>query len=138
MSDFLRSLRIAASGMQVQSGRMRVIAENIANANSTAQTAKEEPYRRKIPTFKASFSKELEATDVRLGAVKRDASDFPTRYEPAHPAADANGYIKTPNVNTLVEAMDMRDAQRTYEANVNVVSATRRMLSRTIDMLRNS
>lgn len=136
MSDFLRSLHIAASGMQAQSGRMRIVAENIANANSTAQTPNEEPYRRKIPTFRASFSRELEAQDVQLGAIKRDSTEFPTRYEPSHPAADANGYIKTPNVNSLIEAMDMRDAQSSYDANVNVVTATRRMLQRTIDLLK--
>jgi flagellar basal-body rod protein FlgC len=136
MSDFLRSMRISAGGMHAQSGRMRVIAENLANANSTAQTPNEEPYRRKIPTFRTMFNRELAAQDVQLGATKRDTSEFPTRYEPSHPAADANGYIKTPNVNSLIEAMDMRDAQRTYEANVNVVTATRRMLQRTIDLLK--
>jgi len=134
--DFLKSMAIAASGLKAQSGRMRVIAENIANADSTAQQAGGTPYRRKIPTFRAEIDRALEARTVGLGRVQLDQSDFRSKYEPGHPAADRNGYVKYPNVNPLVEMTDMREAQRSYEANLNVIGATRRMIQRTIDLLK--
>jgi flagellar basal-body rod protein FlgC len=134
--DFLKTLMISAAGLKVQSGRMRVIAENIANADSAPRTQTEDPYRRKIPTVRSRFDEELGARVVQLGRVERDRSDFDERYEPGHPAADARGMVRYPNVSTLVESVDMREAQRTYEANLNVVSATRTMLQRTIDILR--
>lgn len=134
--DFLKSLTIAASGLRAQSGRMRVISENIANADSTAQRPGANPYRRKIPTFRSEMDRALEANTIAMGKVRQDPSDFRTKYEPGHPAADANGYVKYPNVNSLVEMTDMREAQRSYEANLNVVTATRRMIQRTIDLLR--
>ncbi|MBN8943977.1 MAG: flagellar basal body rod protein FlgC [Rhizobiales bacterium] len=135
-TDFLRSIRIATGGMRAQAGRMRVVSENIANANSTAETAGGDPYRRKVPTFRTSFDRELQATTVQLGPVRPVQGEFQTRYEPNHPAADPRGYVKVPNVNSLVEAMDMREAQRSYEANLNVITSTRRMLQRTIDLLK--
>lgn len=134
--DFLKSMKIAASGLKAQSGRMRVIAENIANANSTASTPGGDPYRRKIPTFKQVFDRELEADVVATGKIKKDQTDFGLRYNPGHPAADAKGYVKTPNVSSLIEGMDMREAQRSYQANLNVITASRRMLARTLDILR--
>ena len=134
--DFLKSIRIAAGGMRAQAGRMRVSAENIANANSTAATPGGDPYRRKIPTFRTTFDRELQATTVQLGPVRQDQSEFRTSYDPNHPAADPRGYVKVPNVNSLVESMDLREAQRSYEANLNVISSTRRMIQRTIDILR--
>ncbi|MBX9992879.1 flagellar basal body rod protein FlgC [Phreatobacter oligotrophus] len=134
--DFLKSIRIAAGGMRAQAGRMRVSAENIANANSTAATPGGDPYRRKIPTFRTTFDRELQATTVQLGPVRQDQSEFRTRYDPNHPAADPRGYVKVPNVNSLVESMDLREAQRSYEANLNVVTSTRRMIQRTIELLR--
>ena len=134
--DFLRSIAIAASGLRAQAGRMRIIAENVANADSTAARAGAEPYRRKIPTFRATMDRALEAHVVDLGKVRPDPSEFRSKYEPGHPAADANGYVKYPNVNGLIEMADMREAQRSYEANLNVISATRRMLQRTIEILR--
>ena len=134
--DFHKSIRIAAGGMRAQAGRMRVSAENIANANSTAATPGGDPYRRKIPTFRTTFDRELQATTVQLGPVRQDQSEFRTRYDPNHPAADPRGYVKVPNVNSLVERMDLREAQRSYEANLNVISSTRRMIQRTIDILR--
>ena len=134
--DLIKTLKIAASGLRVQGGRMRIISENIANSNSTAKTAEAEPYRRKLPTFTQVFDRQLGAHTVKSGPVKLDKSDFGSRYEPGHPAANADGYVKTPNVNTLVEGMDMREAQRSYEANLNVINATRRMLARTLDILR--
>jgi flagellar basal-body rod protein FlgC len=134
--EFLKSITIAASGLRAQAGRMRVIAENIANADSTAQRPGTDPYRRRIPTFRAEMDRALDANVVSLGKVQTDKSDFRMKYEPGHPAADVNGYVKYPNVNSLVETTDMREAQRSYEANLNVISATRRMLQRTIDILR--
>jgi flagellar basal-body rod protein FlgC len=134
--DLLKSIKISAAGLKAQTGRMRVIAENLANANSTAEKKGETPYRRKIPTFKQVFDRELEASIVKNSKISLDKSEFGKRYEPGHPAADDNGYIKTPNVNPLIETMDMREAQRSYEANLNVISATRRMLARTLDILR--
>lgn len=134
--DLIKSLFISASGLKAQNGRMRVIAENIANASSTGKTPEDEPYRRKIPTFKAAFDKELGGDKVELGRIVEDRSQFRSTFMPGHPAADDNGYVLQPNVNTLVETTDMREAQRSYEANLNVISSTRRMLQRTIDILR--
>jgi flagellar basal-body rod protein FlgC len=134
--DFLRSITIAASGLRAQAGRMRIISENIANADSTALDPRSDPYRRKIATFRAEMDRALGARVVDLGRVAADQSAFRTKYQPGHPAADANGNVKYPNVNSLVEMTDMRDAQRSYEANVNVISATRRMIQRTIEILK--
>jgi flagellar basal-body rod protein FlgC len=134
--DFLKSLSIAASGMRAQAGRMRIIAENIANADSTPQKPGADPYRRKIPTFRSEMDRTLDARLVSLGRVRPDKSDFRIRYQPGHPAADAKGNVKYPNVNSLIEMTDMREAQRSYEANLDVIGATRRMLQRTIDILK--
>lgn len=132
----MKSIAVAASGLRAQTGRMRVIAENIANADSTGDKPGQDPYRRKIPTFQKHVDRELDASVVELGRVRTDSSAFKTKYEPGHPAADAAGQVKLPNVDTLIETVDMRDAQRSYEANLNVVTATRRMVSRTLDILR--
>jgi flagellar basal-body rod protein FlgC len=134
--DFLKSMQIAASGLRAQTGRMQVIAENVANADSTAQRPGGDPYRRKIPTFRSEVDRALEANTVTMGKVRPDPTDFRTKYEPGHPAADQNGYVKYPNVNSVIEMNDMREAQRSYEANLNVIGATRRMIQRTIDLLR--
>ena len=134
--DFIKTMTIAASGLRAQAGRMRVISENIANADSTPTKPGADPYRRKVPTFLSSFDRALDARMVSLGKVQNDNSDFRLKYEPGHPAADANGNVKYPNVNSLVEMTDMREAQRSYEANINVITATRRMIQRTIDILK--
>lgn len=134
--DFFTSLNIASSGLQAQSGRMRIIAENLANADSAATEPGGDPYRRRIPTFKAEFDQDMGATKVQLGRVVFDQSAFQSRFEPGHPAADEAGYVLYPNVNTLIEITDMREAQRTYEANLNVVRISRQMLGQTIDILR--
>ena len=136
VSDFSRSMGIATSGLRAQAGRMRVISENIANADSTAPSAGGDPYRRKVPTFVNQLDRVLAAKTVALGKIKPDESAFRTKYEPSNPAADANGYVKYPNVNPLVEMTDMREAQRSYEANLNIISATRRMIQRTLDILK--
>ncbi len=134
--DFLKSISIAASGLKAQAGRMRVISENIANADSTAQKPGADPYRRKMPTFQRRFDQDLQAEVVSLGRVRTDRTVFPTKFDPGNPAADAKGHVKLPNVNTLIEQTDMREAQRSYEANLNLITATRRMLARTLDILR--
>jgi flagellar basal-body rod protein FlgC len=133
--DFLKSLAIAASGLRAQAGRMRVISENIANADSTASQPGVDPYRRKIATFKSEVDRALDSNVVALGRVVTDRSDFRQKLEPGNPAADANGYVRYPNVNPMIEMTDMRDAQRSYEANLNVITATRRMIQRTIAIL---
>lgn len=136
MNDFSSSLKIAATGLHAQTARMRVIAENLANADSAGKTPEEEPYRRRIPTFKAMFDAEVGGTTVKIGRVAFDQSEFDSRFEPGHPAADEHGYVRYPNIDSLIETMDMREAQRTYEANLNVVTVTRQMLGRTLDILR--
>ena len=133
--DFLKSIAIAASGLRAQAGRMRIISENIANADSTAEKPGGDPYRRKIPTFRSEMDRALDANMVSLGRVRTDQSSFRMKLEPGNPAADANGYVRYPNVNPLVETTDMRDAQRSYEANLNVITATRRMIQRTLAIL---
>ena len=135
-TDFLKSLTIAASGLHAQLGRMRIITENIANADSTAQTAGGDPYRRKVPTFSSALDRTLDAQVVTLGRIRPDQSSFRIKHEPGNPAADASGNVKYPNVNAMVEMTDMRDAQRSYEANLNIISATRRMIQRTLDILK--
>jgi flagellar basal-body rod protein FlgC len=136
MMDFIKSIAIAASGMRAQTGRMRILSENIANADSTATTPGGDPYRRRIVTFHAVLDREINAHVVEVGRVATDSSNFLVRHEPDNPVADAQGNVKYPNVNPLVEMSDFRDAQRSYEANVNVISATRRMLQRTLDILK--
>ena len=134
--DFVKSLAIAASGLRAQAGRMRIISENIANADSTARRTGADPYRRKIVTFRSELDRTLDAQVVALGRVSTDPSEFRSKHQPGHPAADASGNVKYPNVNALIEMTDMRDAQRTYEANLNVVTATRRMIQRTLELLK--
>lgn len=125
---------IATTALRAQQARMRIIAENLANANSTSRTAGGDPYRRQAPVF------EPDKTDagmgVRMSRVEPDRSDFKVTYNPGHPSADAKGYVKLPNVDSLVEALDMREAQRAYEANLNVIETSRAMDMRTLDILK--
>jgi flagellar basal-body rod protein FlgC len=134
--DLNASMVIAASGKRAQSSRMRTIAENIANANSTASTPNGDPYRRKVATVKSDFDRDLGASLVQAGKPIDDMSEFRSQYDPGNPAADKQGYVKLPNVNPLVEVMDMREAQRSYEADLNVMEATKSMLARTVDLLK--
>ncbi len=136
MGDFTTSLKIAAGGLQAQSARMRVIAENLANVDSAGRTPDDDPYRRRIPTFKAVFDREMGAYNVEVGRMAVDNSDFQTRYEPGHPAANEQGFVKYPNVNSLIELADMREAQRSYEANLNIIRSSRAMFGQTLDILR--
>jgi len=131
-----KAMAVSVSGMNAQSTRLRVIAENLANASSTAQTPGGEPYRRKIVTFKDVFDRTVGANVVAVGPVQTSSGNLERRYDPAHPAADAQGYVLEPNVNPMLEAVDMREAQRSYSANLNVVEAAKSMMGRTIDLLR--
>jgi flagellar basal-body rod protein FlgC len=133
--DLEQSLQISFAGMAAQGTRLRVVSENLANADSTAQTPGGEPYRRKVATIKSNFDRELGATMVDSGKPVADTSDFRSQYDPGNPAADKTGYVKLPNVNPLVEIMDMREAQRSYEADLDVMSATKSMLARTVQLL---
>jgi flagellar basal-body rod protein FlgC len=125
---------IASSALRAQQARMRVIAENIANANSTSKTAGGDPYRRQVPVFEPT--KVDGGTGVRMAKVAPDQTDFKTQYEPGNPSANAQGYVKMPNVDPLVEALDMKEAQRAYEANLNVIETARAMDLRTLDLLK--
>jgi flagellar basal-body rod protein FlgC len=126
--------QIAASALKAQQGRMRIIAENLANTNSTSKTAGGDPYRRQAPVFQPT--KVAGGQGVKMVRVDPDMSDFRSEYDPGHPSADAQGYVKLPNVNALVEALDMREAQRAYEANLNVIETSRAMEQRTLDLLK--
>ncbi len=128
------SMTIAASALRAQQARMRVIAENLANADSTSRTAGGDPYRRQVPVFEPVLTGGGQG--VKMTKVMPDQTAFRTEYAPGHPGADAQGYVKLPNVDPLVEAMDMRAAQRAYEANLNVIEAARSMDTRTLDLLK--
>ena len=134
--DFGKIMQISASGIQAESVRLRTIAENIANANSTSTTPGGEPFRRKLVTFKSEFDKALGITEVKVDRVNVDKSQLEKRYDPENPGADKDGYVLMPNVNPLIEMMDMRQAQRSYEANLNVIDMSRSMASHTIDLLK--
>ncbi len=134
--DISRALDISASGMDAQSQRLRVIAENMANEDTTGSEPGADPYRRKTITFAEQVDRETGESTVAVKTVGRDMSAFGKRYDPSHPAADASGYVKTTNVSSFVEMMDMREAERSYSANLNAMQATRSMMARTIDLLK--
>jgi flagellar basal-body rod protein FlgC len=134
--SFDDAMRISASGMTAQGTRLRTIAENLANADSTGQAPGQDPYRRKVVTFHDALDNASGDNLVSVSKIDGDPSPFETRYNPGHPAADANGYVSYPNVNPLIEINDLREAQRSYEANVDVIDAAKTMLSRTIDLLK--
>ncbi len=134
--DFNTVMSISASGLTAQTARMRVIAENLANANTTATSPTQSPYQRQVITFRNVYDRVDGANKVKVTGVVHDKSPFGKRFDPANPGADTNGYVQVPNVQTLVETMDMRQAQRSYEANLSVIEASRTMLSRTMDLLK--
>ena len=136
MDDIYKTMRISAAGMRAQGTRLRVISENIANAGSLPNAPGELPYRRKVITFRNTLDRAIGLDTVRTDKVIEDKSAFIKKFDPNHPAADQDGYVQTPNVNTLIEMMDMREAQRSYEANLNVIKSSKAMLSSTIDVLR--
>ncbi len=131
-----KSLAISASGMQAQTTRLTTIAQNLANQDSTGATPGADPYQRKTVSFADKMDRALGAELVGVRAIEKDRAAFPLRYDPANPAADAQGYVKLPNVNAMVELADMREAERSYQANLSVMQTTRGMLTRTIGMLR--
>ena len=134
--DMDTALAISARGMQAQTMRLRVIAENLANQDTTGSCPGAQPYRRKTITFANEMDRNLGVDLVKVQRIGQDRSELPLRYDPGHPAADANGYLRTPNVNSMIEIMDMREAQRSYSANLAVMQSARGMISRTIEMLK--
>ncbi|MEN2786122.1 flagellar basal body rod protein FlgC [Sphingomonas qilianensis] len=134
--DLQSSIEVSASGLRAQSLRMRVIAENLANSDSVARTAGGDPYRRRVATFKAEVDRATGANLVSVKSIDGDKSAFQRVYQPGNPAADAQGYVQRPNVNGLIEAADMKAAQRSYEANLNAIEAARSLTMRTIDLLK--
>lgn len=136
MDDLSKSSLIASSGMKAQAERLRVVAENLANAESLPTSPDVTPYRRKVLSFRNVLDKKIGADVVKVNKIDVDRSEFQKKYDPKHPAADSSGYVLVPNVNPLIEVMDMREAQRSYEANLNVVSVSKTLMSRTIDLLK--
>jgi len=134
--DLIKAIKISAAGMQAQGVRIKTIAENLANSESLSTVPGQDPYRRKVVSFRNVLDRKLGADLVKVDSIDRDQSDFRKRFEPGHPAADKDGYIKLPNVNPLIEMMDMREAQRTYRANLSIIEVAKNMMSRTIDLLR--
>ncbi|GBQ34629.1 flagellar basal body rod protein FlgC [Gluconacetobacter azotocaptans] len=134
--DFSSTMGVSADGMRVQAQRLRVAAENLANKDTTGTTPGANPYRRKTITFKEALDQESGASSVKVKEIGQDQTPFETRYDPSHPAADAQGYVKMPNVNSMVEIMDTHEAQHSYEANLNTMQITRSMLTRTINLMK--
>jgi flagellar basal-body rod protein FlgC len=133
---FEKSLILSAAGLKAQGDRLRVIAENLANSKSAADKPGGDPYQRRIVTFKNVLDRENGVNTVKVDRIRKDESEFPLKYDPTHPGANEQGYVKMPNVNALVELMDMREAQRSYEANLNMIEVSKSMLARTLDLLR--
>ena len=134
--DISGALDISSAGMDAQTSRLRVIAENLANQDTTGSSPGADPYRRKTVTFAETLDPTVGTETVSVKKIGHDMTDFTLKYDPSHPAANAQGYVKMPNVNSFVELMDMREAERSYSANLNVMQVTRSMLTRTIDLLK--
>ncbi|HEY0043803.1 MAG TPA: flagellar basal body rod protein FlgC [Allosphingosinicella sp.] len=134
--DLKNSVEVSASGLRAQSLRMRIIAENLANADSVATTAGGQPYRRRVATFEAEVDRATGSQGVRVRSIEGDESAFQRVYQPGSPAADAAGYVLKPNVNGLVESADMKAAQRAYESNLSAIEAAKSLTMRTIDLLK--
>ena len=137
MNDIMNAMTISAHGMKAQGARIRVISENIANADTTGLTPGADPYRRQTISFKNELDREMGIRLVDVGDIGVDNdAQFGLEFNPDHPAADEEGYVKTSNVNTMIEMMDIREAQRSYEANLGLIEQSRAMITRTIDLLR--
>lgn len=134
--DLMSAMSAASSGLRAQTVRIRLSAENLANANSTGETPGADPYRRKEAVFKSYMDKDAGTERVKVSGVRYDNSAFRIKYDPSHPAADENGMVKLPNVSALTEMTDLREAQRAYEANLNIVEASRSMLLSAVDILK--
>jgi flagellar basal-body rod protein FlgC len=138
MDNLISSIRAAGSGLSAQSARLRIVSENIANANSTSRTAGGDPYQRKTISFLEMIDKDTGANIVAIDAILRDRSDFMIEFDPGNPAADGQGKVKLPNVNPIIEMADMREANRSYEANIQVIKQVRDLISMTVDLMRGS
>ena len=136
MTDLVDSLHISAAGLRTQGERLKVISENLANADSTGNAPGADPYRRKLISFKSVLDRSLGLETVAVAGVSEDQGEFELKLDPSHPAANADGYVKLPNVNSLIEIADMREAERSYDANLKAIESSRSMLQRTIDILR--
>ena len=137
MSDIMNAMIVSANGMRAQGTRIRVISENVANAETTGLSPGENPYTRQTISFKNELNRELGLSLVGVDKIGKDTTTpYSLEYKPDHPAADESGYVKMPNVNTMIEIMDIREAQRSYEANLGIMDQSRTMMSRTIDLLR--
>ena len=134
--DLVNSIKISASGMRAQGTRLRVLAENVANAESVGSKPGDDPYRRKTITFDNILDRDMNADLVKVSKIGRDQSSFNLEYEPTHPLADEQGYVKMPNVNSLIELTDLREAERSYEANMSVIESSKSLIQRTIDLIR--
>jgi flagellar basal-body rod protein FlgC len=134
--DFDKTIQISASGLRAQGVRMRIIAENIANASTKPLAPDMDPYRRKLISFKNELDRETGVRKVEVSGITKDTTEFTKKFEPGHPGADKEGYVKIPNVTAMIEMMDMQEAQRSYRANIKVIEAAKRMMMRTIDMLK--
>ncbi len=134
--DLLKAMKISAAGLRAEETRMRVVAENLANADNMPAEEGAEPYRRKFVTFRNVLDRALGVSKVTVDRILPDQSEFEKKHDPGHPAADAAGFVLMPNVNPMIELMDMKQAQRTYEANLNIIQAARSMLQKTVDLLR--
>lgn len=136
MNDLKSAQLIATSGLRAQSYRMKIVMQNIANAESTADNPTTNPYTRKLVRFENIFKRDLNGEAVRVGKLKTDTAPYLLKYEPQHPAADEKGYVKYPNVNNLIELGDMRESQISYQANLNMITTSRQMIANTIDLLK--
>jgi flagellar basal-body rod protein FlgC len=135
-SDLMSAMGAAATGLRAQTVRIRISAENLANADTTATTPGGDPYRRKAPVFRTFFDREVGADTVKVTGSREDSTPFPEKYDPSNPGADARGYVKMSNVSALIEMADLREAQRAYEANLNVVEASRAMMLGVVSLLK--
>jgi len=134
--DLNKALAISARGMDAQSTRLRVIAENLANQDSIGSSPGAAAYRRKTISFENRMDRKLGTSTVQVRRIGEDQSEQPVRYDPSNPAANAQGYVKVPNVNSFIEMLDLREAQRTYSANLSVLEVSRGMINRTIELLK--
>jgi len=135
-SELMSAMSAAATGLRAQTVRIRISAENLANADTTASTPGGDPYRRKAPVFRTFYDREINADTVKVTGSRLDTAPFPEKYDPSHPAADARGYVKMSNVSALIEMADLREAQRAYEANLNVIESSRAMLLGVVGLLK--
>jgi len=136
MDALTASLKVAGSGLHAESTRLRVVSENIANASSTGDTPGADPYARKTIAFQSALDRASQVSMVEIDKISIDRTAFVQEFDPSHPAADPDGYVKLPNVNPIVEMADMREANRSYQANLQVLKQARELISMTIDLMR--